>query len=146
MKFYIIYSFDCKRNISVERFKPPFIRKWDLTEGDEQYEYDYLDGDYKNGKHRKYTAELNKEQFKQFVDDCCLYMEDVETMGSLTIEYGHLPAFSFNGENEFAIWQKAYVTPFPEHVDPNKQLNYEKRYNDHNWDRLKRAMLKEFGL
>jgi hypothetical protein len=135
------------KEMSVKPFKPPFIKRWNLTEGDECYEHDYDGPEYKNGKHRKYTAELSKDQFKRFIDDTGLIMQDIETLGSLTVEYGHLPAFSFDGDRydyPELIWQNAYVTPFPEHVIKGKEFS-EKRFNDCNWNRLKQAMLNMFG-
>lgn len=145
MNFYIIYSFDILRSESVNAYKPPFIKQWTLTEDDDLYEYDYLGKEYENGKHRKYTAILNKKQFKQFIDDQCLYMDDVETMGSLT-EYGHLPAFSFrNDDDEMCIVnQSAYVTPLPEHCIKGKQLTTSQ--NDRNWNRIKQALLNVHGF
>ena len=132
MEFYVIYSFDITKDLSVVPFKPPFIKRWDLTEQDDQYEYDYLGYEYENGKHRKYCAMLDKKHFNQFVNDCNLYMTDIQTMGSIT-EYGHLPAHSFDynydGYDE-PINANAYVTPI---------INNE--MNEKNWNRIKKAML-----
>ena len=144
MEYYVIYSFDCKRNHSVNQFKPPQCRKlWQLTEGDDQYEYDYLGENYEHGKHRKYCATLNKIQFRDFIDDCNLYLEDVETMGSLT-EYGHLPALSFHSDDTYAINQGAYVTPLPEHVIKGKHLM--DTMDDRNWNRIKQILLRLYGM
>lgn len=149
MRFYVIYSFDVTSEMSVVPFKPPCIKQWRLTEDDDNYEFDYLadetgDEKYRNGKHRKYVAELNKKQFKRFIEECNMVMDDVETLGSLT-EFGHLPAFSFNVSDAVQsdyyelIWCNAYVTPLPEHVIKGKHLNNSQ--NERNWNRIKQALL-----
>jgi len=56
-KYFVIYSFDCPRDQSVKQYQPSNLKKWTLTEGDDQYEYDYLEGDWLKGKHRKYVHE-----------------------------------------------------------------------------------------
>lgn len=148
MKFYIIYSFDVTKEMSVNPFKPPLIKRWTMTEDDDCYEYDYLGEKYEKGKHRKYTALLNKNQFKRFIEHCNMVMDDVETMGSIT-EYGHLPALSFNindaVQNDYyeLINAFAYVTPLPEHVIKGKELTTS--LNDRNWKRLKQIMLDLHG-
>ncbi len=63
MLFSVIYSADCPRNESIARFRPPCARRlWDQTEGDHQYEYSYLEGEWDRGKHRKWCAMLDKYQ------------------------------------------------------------------------------------
>lgn len=129
MRFYVIYSFDTTKDVSIKPFQPPDVRKWDNTEGDELYEYDYLGPSFKNGKHRKYCREMSKKEFKKFVEHCGLVYEDVQTMGSLT-ELGWLPAFSFSADSGMQyyelsglIYGNAYVTPFPEPVkDPARRF------------------------
>ena len=60
MQFSVIYSFDCPRGVSVKWYLPGgCYRKakanpWQLTEGDEQYDYGYLEGVWEHGKHRKF--------------------------------------------------------------------------------------------
>ena len=139
MKFKVIYSFDCTRDCSVNRFKPPFIRKWKLTENDSCYGLDYLEGSWINGKHRKYTAFLSKEEFKKFVNDCCLNMENIETLGMLDID-GWWPAMSFRHNNDYCI-QSAYVCPFPE-FEPKREITEEREKL--NWNRLYKVMLNMF--
>jgi hypothetical protein len=47
MLFSVIYSADCPRSEKITRFRPPQLRKlWDRTEGDEGYEYGYLEDDW----------------------------------------------------------------------------------------------------
>jgi hypothetical protein len=139
MRFYVIYSFDCRRDQSVKNFQPPHITKWDLTEGDDQYE---------NGKHRKYVAELSKEEFIEFVDHVGLYSKDVETMGSLT-GFGWLPAISFDGDcydYSDPTYQNAYVTPIPE-VEIKRELKdaHRKRLQDRYWKMIRKAVINQFG-
>lgn len=152
MQFFVIYSFDIIRNLSVNEFKPPFIKKWVMTEDDSEYEYDYLaddsnDNKYRNGKHRKYYAELSMQQFAQFVDKCDLYMTENNTMGSIS-HLGHLPAFSFDNYyyDEGVINMGAYVTPLPELtlIDKNKDPLKDKD-TDKYWEWIKSAMLNTFG-
>ena len=137
LEFYIIYSFDIMKTESVMRYKPPFIKKWDCTEGDDQFDYDYLEGEWEQGKHRKYCAQLDKEHFEKFIYDCNLIMEDVNTMGSLT-ELGLMPAHSFNdGGDSYEAIINAYVTPIviTEGIELNEVL----------WESLKQEMLKKFN-
>jgi hypothetical protein len=140
LSFYVIYSFDCMKTESVKQFQPPFIKRWDCTEGDDQFDYDYLKGDWIGGKHRKYCAQLNKKQFEQFIDHCCLTMEDVNTMGSLT-EFGLLPAHSFNLSDSDHSYEcamvNAYVTPLI--------MNEGIERTDELWESLKQEMLHKFG-
>jgi hypothetical protein len=126
-------------DMSVKALQPPNVKAWELTEMDDSYEYDYLGPEYKKGKHRKYCRLMDKESFYRFVKDQCLYMQDIETMGSLT-EYGHLPAFSFDAESDehYIINQNAYVTPLPD-------IQFDKVMNEKNWKLLKQALLNLFG-
>ncbi len=115
MQFSIIYSVDCPRSVSIRRFAPPHARRlWDLTEGDEQYEYDYLGSEYSHGKHRKWCGLLTQEQFDDFISHTGLFAEDVQTMGSIGAPgfgWGWSPAISFRSDDPEAIQQSAYVTP-----------------------------------
>ena len=85
MLFSVIYQFDCPREISVKQYLPASRHLWQRTEGDERYEYSYLEGRREKGKHSKLAAILNKEQFCKFVDHHCLYAEETETLGSLGV-------------------------------------------------------------
>lgn len=150
MRFFIIYSFDIRKDASVIPHKPPLIKRWTMTENDDNYEFDYLadecgDEVYRNGKHRKYMAELNKEQFKQFIEDQELWLEDIETMGSLT-EHGILPALYFRNDDDdpYIISKIAFVTPLPEHAIKGKELI--KTQNERNWNRIKQALLNLHGF
>jgi hypothetical protein len=93
---------------------------WTKTEGDDSYEYDYLEDDWIGGIHRKYVACLDKEQFRAFMDVTNLRFETENTMGSLGGptpdapggDYGVQPAISFDGDNETGAIVNAYITPF----------------------------------
>jgi len=137
LEFYVIYSFDCMKTESVNQYKPPFIKRWNCTEGNDQFDYDYLGGDWENGKHRKYCAQLDKKRFEKFIDHCNLIMEDINTMGSLT-ELGLLPAHSFHdGGDSYEVIINAYVTPLvmTEGIELNEVL----------WEALKQEMLNKFN-
>ena len=147
MRFYVIYSFDIPRSESVKSLQPPKHRKWELTEGDESYEFDYVadecgDESYRNGKHRKYCAELSKEEFDDFVDHCGLYPEDIETMGSLT-GLGWMPAISFNDyDDPNVITKNAYVTPLLE----SPQCKQGRALDEDVWQRVRRAVIDYYEL
>lgn len=151
MRFFVIYDFDITREQSVERYKPPHARRlWDLTETDECYEFDYLADEgsgedyerFRNGKHRKYVAELSREEFEEFLHSTGLWADDTPTMGSLT-GFGWMPAISFRGENyhydHHLVWQSAYVTPLPEVSNPEK-------LDERAWERVERAVLATYGV
>ena len=114
MQFSIIYSVDCPRSVSIRRFAPPHARRlWDMTEGDEQFEYAYLEGDWTKGKHRKWCGLLSQEEFDDFINGTGLVAEHVETMGSIGAPgfgFGWSPAISFRGDDPECI-AGAYVTP-----------------------------------
>ena len=135
MQYSVIYSFDITHAHSVMPHKPPHCTDlWEKTEGDEQYEFDYLaDGGgrnsegFRNGKHRKYCAILNQAQFDEFVGHCDLDAEPTETMGSIGTPGfggGWAPAISFQCQDTMTIYDDngviykgAYVTPVPEPTD-----------------------------
>ena len=141
MRFYVIYSFDATKDYDISDFVPD--DSWEQTEGDEQWEYDYLADEspnnahiWRDGQHRKFVHEnLSKEDFLDFIHKIGLRYEDIETLGSLT-GIGWLPALSFhNTDDTMNMWDTegfiddmwdtegfiditAYVTPFPEPVRP----------------------------
>lgn len=139
MLFSVIYSVDCPSDEDVNGLAPPDTELWNQTEGDEQYELDYLEGSWENGHHRKWAAILNREQFDQFVEHCGLTAEDVETMGSLGAPgfgFGWAPAISFDGHDRNAL-QNAYVTPIPE-VE-------RETCDERDWERVRGAVLAVYG-
>lgn len=165
MQFSVIYSFDVTRDRSVEPYNPPKRQRrklWDLTEGDEQYDYDDLGERYEKGKHRKWCALLTRKEFDEFIAHTYLIPEACETMGSLGAPgcgFGLSPAISFNGERDAygePVYQNAYVTPIPDVVPRwerfERPLLDEKTIEGHKarreaqvWDRIKRAILSVYS-
>lgn len=139
MQFSVIYSADCPSTEDISDFAPPDLHLWDETEDDDQYEYDYLEGCWENGHHRKWCAILDRQQFDHFIEHCGLVAEDVETMGSLGAPgcgYGLSPAISFNSGDPDAI-QNAYVTPLPE--------SSKEHGDERGWERVRGAVLSVYG-
>jgi hypothetical protein len=138
--FSVIYSADTPSDVGVGRYAPPQAEAlWQQTEGDEGYEYGYLEGRWEGGHHRKWVALLDREQFGRFVADLGLYAEDVETLGSLGAPgfgFGWAPALSFTATDRDAILS-AYVTPLPE--------TRRQRYDDRAWRRVRKAALRVYG-
>lgn len=74
MLFSIIYSVDVPEDEDVLDYAPPETDElWQETEGDEQYEYGYLEGRWSVGSHRKWCAVLTRDQFDEFVRRCGSY-------------------------------------------------------------------------
>src|SRR2546423_1655853 len=117
MLFSVIYSADVPEGIDILTYAPPRCEElWDETEDDGQYDYEYLEGEWEHGHHRKWSTILNREQFEEFLDHCGLFAENVETMGSIGAPgfgFGWAPAISFRSDDTDAI-QNTYVTPVPE--------------------------------
>ena len=145
MLFSVIYDFDCPRKISVQPYLPPRRRLWHQTEGDEQYEYSYLEGRWEKGKHRKFCAVLTKEQFVEFIDHTGLFAEETETMGSVGAPgfgVGWAPAISFRGEDEDAI-QSAYVTPLPTRDGSGTPIR-PNECSGRDWSRVRKSVIAAF--
>jgi hypothetical protein len=139
MQFSVIYSVDCPEDENIARFAPPDLDLWDQTEGDERYEYGYLEDRWENGSHRKWCAILDREQFDEFVEQCGLIAESSETMGSIGAPgfgFGWAPAISFNSHDSDAI-QSAYVTPIPEVKGES--------FDERDWERVRGAVLSIYG-
>jgi len=140
MRFSVIYSADVPEGISIKDYAPPQVgRLWSLTEGDDQFEYGYLEGRWEKGKHRKWVALLTRKQFDAFIDKLGLYAERTETMGSLGAPgfgFGWSPAISFNGDHEDAILN-AYVTPIPQTTKAGG--------DEHDWKRVRQAVLSVYA-
>lgn len=140
MLFSVIYSADVPGDIDVLDYAPPQVADlWDETEGDESYEYSYLEDRWETGYHRKFCAILDRDQFDQFVSRLGLYAESTETMGSLGAPgcgFGWSPAISFTSDDPDCI-MSAYVTPLPstrkEHGD------------ERDWQRVREAVLAIYG-
>ena len=140
VSFYVIYSFDIFGDIlseldSVDVLKPPrpVLEKMDLTEGDDQYEYDW-----EFGKHRKYAGHLTYEEFEALIDRVELRATEDQTMGSLT-EFGWLPAISFDCAYQSHLdcncLGNAYVTPVCEKLS----------LVDEDWEPLRRQVIDKFS-
>jgi len=139
MLFSVIYSVDVPKAVSIKPYTPPQRSLWTVTEGDEQFEYGYLEGRWEKGKHRKWTALLTRKQFDAFVEKLGLVAEDVQTMGSLGAPgfgFGWSPAVSFRNDDEDAILN-AYVTPIPEVEKAS--------FNDRDWQRVRAAIINVYG-
>jgi hypothetical protein len=140
MRFSVIYSVDVPGNVRVTDYAPPQARRlWDKTEGDESYEYSYLEGRWEKGKHRKWCAVLDRGQFDEFVSRCGLVAEDVQTMGSLGAPgfgFGWAPAIAFHNDAPDAILS-AYVTPIPE-VEKD-------HFDERDWNRVRSAVLSVYA-
>lgn len=110
----VIYSVDIPAHVNMRPFVPPRCKQlWEETEGDEQYDFGYLEDRWEKGHHRKWVAILDQEQFDEFLDRTGLIAEDVQTMGSIGspgVGFGWAPAISFRGDDPDSI-QSAYVTP-----------------------------------
>jgi hypothetical protein len=136
MQFSVIYSVDTPADVDVLDYAPPQVEElWDATEGDNQYEYSYLEGRWEEGHHRKWCAILDREQFDEFVERCGLIAEDVQTLGSLGalgFGFGWAPAISFRSDDPDAI-QSAYVTPLPE--------TRREALDERDWERVRSAVL-----
>lgn len=139
MLFSVIYSVDMPKDHSVQEWRPANHRKWELTEWDDH------EGElaYANlPKHRKYCKLLTRKEFDDFVWDQGLYMEDVETMGSIGAPGLGLflaPAVSFTGDND-QIYQSAYVTPIPDRISEKFELT------ERHWNMVYKAMLSVYGV
>jgi hypothetical protein len=139
MLFSVIYTADVPANVRIKPYTPPRRSLWTRTEGDEQYEYSYLEGRWEKGKHRKWAALLTRKQFDAFVSKLGLVAEEVQTMGSLGAPgfgFGWSPAISFSADDEDAILN-AYVTPIPE-VE-------KEAYDERDWHRVREAVLSVYG-
>ena len=131
MRFYIIYSVEDER---ADEHKPN-AGEWLCTEDEmEQYDIDVSPEGY---EHRKWTAELNREDFDSFIDQSGLIADDIQTMGSLTIEHGWLPAILFRDED---LCANAYVTPFPEPV-----RRADAPLSDRHWERVRKVVTSKYG-
>lgn len=122
--YYIIYSADVppESREMIEELDPNRIERhtaeprmhaglWTRTEGDEQYDFDYLGEEYEGGAHGKWVAELNHEEFLALARDRCWDLDDddrpthiEQTMGSIT-EHGHLDAYAVH---DYEGWQSSY--------------------------------------
>jgi len=144
MKFSVIFTVDCPAERSIREYLPSrkLLRLMTQTEGNEQYDYSYLEGRWEKGKHRKLCAVFTRQQFNQFIDETLLTADSGETMGSmgaLGTDCWIAPAISFNSDDQDCI-RGAYVTPLPDIPAP-KTARQEERC----WLRIKWAILRMWG-
>ncbi len=120
MLFSVIYEIDVpKHGNKISQHQPPHVRNWQRTEGDDLYECQhYGDNWEEDGKHRKYVAVLNEQQFCEFVTECELLAESIETLGclgALGCGPGIAPSILFRCSD---CWPNASIsasiTPLPE--------------------------------
>ena len=142
MRFSIILSIDCPYSASIREFMPNTKALWQ-TEGDSNYEYSYLGGEWKKGKHRKLCGVVGEKLFKKIVDCCGLRMSSTETLGMLGAPHlggiGNSPAFSFNCDDEPSAIISAYVCPLP-----NKKEQKRFPLDENGWKKIKEFLLKEY--
>lgn len=145
MKFSIIYEADIPMDHRVSSVEPPHRKLWQLTEQSDGEPSDWC-GDIFDGKvkHRKWCGVLNEEQFDDFVRQCGVYPESVETMGSLGAPgfgFGWAPAISFRSDAPDAI-QSAYVTPLAcnKRGEPIRKSGATER----DWERVKAVILRKY--
>ena len=137
MKFYVIYDFDVPAGTSVRDFQPPFRSKhFSLTEchASEVFAPECSQDDQRTGKHRKYAGVLTRKQFDALVDRQGLFMEECETMGSIT-DIGWLPAVSFRSES-YEGYSGAYVTPL---------IERKAACDERDWERVKKALSRVYN-
>jgi len=152
MRFSVIYSIDCAKNLHIKQFYPKNMRPWTITEDDSGMSGgDYDDIFTKGSKHRKMCAWLTKEQFLKFQNDCNIYADDVETMGSIGapgFEFGLAPAISFSDssrdivDEDYGYILNAYVTPVP--CYPDESPIREDGLNERDWERTRSVVIAMF--
>lgn len=108
-------------------------------------------GNYVHQFGRKYTSLLNRQQLLDLVEEC-YFDETCDTMGSLSLEYGLLPAISFTCYEIFDIWSyNAYVSPITDltvdEIETSNEKLKEHRLNYYNneLDRIMNLLLESNG-
>ena len=120
MRFSIILSIDCDSETNIGTLRPT-TRSLYKTEGDEQYEFEYLGGTWVKGHHRKWCGVLTKKTFEKILFQYGLSMQMTETLGMIGSPHGQFsaPAISFTVENGDEIID-AYVCPLPNKKEQRK--------------------------
>jgi hypothetical protein len=142
MRYSVIATVDVPGNCSIRPYA--LGKPWKLTEGDEQYEYDYLENDWTKGKHRKYVGFVKAKAFRALCDRWCLRYSG-ETMGMLGAPPcgNWAPAVALAGYDDYnpAILS-VYVCPMPSTKRETATMgNDEKAFN-----LAAKAMREEFDL
>lgn len=116
MRFCVIFTADTPAHEDVDNRRPSG-EVWQETEGDNQYEVpDAYSGDdqdfygWQKGHHRKWAADLNETEFRQFLKECGPFFIDGEG-GTLTPELGFASAVVFIGPHNEDVRAEAFVTP-----------------------------------
>ena len=116
MRYAVIYTVDVPKHGNPDDFAPPEDGPWQQTEGDSQFETpDRFAADaedlfgWAKGHHRKHSADLDEEQFEEFLSKCELVFVDGE--GSMLGGMGFTRAVVFQGQQDEDCQQEAYVTP-----------------------------------
>ena len=128
MEFSVIYSCDVPANTDLIAPPPSQCHLWACTEreGGPDGSQNWGDPRWARGRHRKYCALLDQDQFDTFINHTGIFSEDIETGGSIGAPgfgFGWAPAISFTGTAD-DVNQSAYVTPIPDHpgfVHPDVQ-------------------------
>ncbi len=115
IQYFVITSLDCEDG-EINRNKPGVLksRKHTYVSESGESEYDYLrDEDPSSPKlvHRKYCSHLTAKQVKELLDYD--WFETCDTMGSLSLEYGLIPAVSFNfevGGYDYTAFLNSYIS------------------------------------
>lgn len=126
VKYQVIYSIDIPRSENetlISDCKTDLLRKTSIFEVTET-DPDDFDVKY----HRKYRGLLTASQTEKFLDEIEAH-STCETMGSLDLNFGWLPAISFETDNShYGYWDCCYISPVvlddsPDDFDPknNKQ-------------------------
>ena len=149
MLFSVIYEFECGMGDSIRKYLPRQRRLFITTERSDGEKSDWC-SELWGGKcrHRKLCAVLTKDQFKRFLDDTGLFIEDCRTMGSLGAPgcgFGLSPAVSFSNDDPDSI-QSAYVTPLPLAYSLRDLNNGPRRqFAEDDFERVRKAMLSVYS-
>jgi hypothetical protein len=113
LKYYVILTIDIPKSDNASTLKQvksniPLLRKFKVTENEvEEPEY------YK--QHRKYVGILPANSIKKLIEQC-EFDTTCNTMGALTLEYGFVPAvsFDFRDGGYYGYYINAYISPIIE--------------------------------
>lgn len=121
LKYLVIYSVDIfDRDTTLNMVRPDMVTKkpFQITENNSDID---IEGCV---KHRKHVGVISPEKLETLLSDYCVE-STVDTMGSLTIEYGLQPAVAFETFPYHGELQSLYVTPLCVEIDPDCQRDME---------------------
>ena len=127
MNFYVVYSIDLPAG-EVEKATPKST-KFKCT-------HSFVK---RTSVNLRFSGELTKDEFCQFVKDNRLIMTPHNTLGVLKDDEAWYPALEFLNKDNVNIF--AYVTPLPE-VEQRRVST--KEHSDRSWARLKKVMYSKF--